>query len=86
LEKFIAQFLPAKNGALRLEPLAKVRHAVTYRNVTVLPFQITVKKIPRTRGAKNIPLKDFSTLPVSNLTRKIARAALSRSSPATVKP
>jgi A/G-specific adenine glycosylase len=86
LEKFIAQFLPAKNGALRLEPLAKVRHAVTYRNVTVLPFQIAVKKIPRTRGAKNIPLKDFSTLPVSNLTRKIARAALSRSSAATVKP
>lgn len=86
LEKFIAQFLPAKNGALRLEPLAKVGHAVTYRNVTVLPFQIAVKKIPRTRGAKNIPLKDFSTLPVSNLTRKIARAALSRSSAATVKP
>jgi A/G-specific adenine glycosylase len=77
LRTFLNEFLPAKNGKIRLEPLAKVRHAVTYRNVTVLPFRITVAKIPRIQGARCIGLEDFSTLPVSNLTRKIARAALS---------
>jgi A/G-specific adenine glycosylase len=77
LGTFLAEFLPAKNGALPLEPLARVRHAVTYRNVTVFPFRIAIAKIPRIRGARSIMLQDFSALPVSNLTRKIARAAIS---------
>jgi A/G-specific adenine glycosylase len=71
-----AKNILAKNGAIRLEPLAQVRHAVTYRSVTVLPFRIAVGKVPHIRGAKNIRLADFATLPVSNLTRKIARVAL----------
>jgi hypothetical protein len=37
---------------------------------------VEFKKLPRVTGAKMIPLKDFSSLPVSNLTRKVARAAL----------
>jgi A/G-specific adenine glycosylase len=86
LRVFLADVLPSENGALHLEPLAKVRHAVTYRNVTVLPFRIAIAKMPRIRGAKSIRLEDFSTLPVSNLTRKIARAALSESSAAAAKP
>jgi A/G-specific adenine glycosylase len=86
LRSFLVQLLPAGNGGLHLEPLARVRHAVTYRNVSVLPFRIAVAKIPRIHGAKNIRLEDFSAVPVSNLTRKIARAALSESSPAAAKP
>jgi A/G-specific adenine glycosylase len=78
LREFLAEFLKLKASAIRLEPLAKVRHAVTYRNVTVLPFRVVIPKIPRIRGAKSIPLEEFATLPVSNLTRKIARAALAR--------
>ena len=77
LGTFLVEFLPAKNGVLPLEPLARVRHAVTYRNVTVFPFRIAIAKIPRIAGAKSIMLQDFSALPVSNLTRKIARAAIS---------
>jgi A/G-specific adenine glycosylase len=80
LRSFLADFLSHKHGALPMEPLARVRHAVTYRNVTVLPFRIAIAQIPRIRGAKSIPLKEISMLPVSNLTRKIARAALSDSS------
>ena len=79
LRTFLKDFLRAKNGALHLEPLARVRHTVTYRNVTVLPFRIPVAKFPHVRGARNLPLEEFSSLPVSNLTRKIARAALSKS-------
>jgi A/G-specific adenine glycosylase len=77
LKNYLANSVFAGNGALRLEPLAKVRHAVTYRSVTVLPFRIAVAKLPRIRGSKNIRLEEFSSLPVSNLTRKIAHAALS---------
>lgn len=76
LRNYLANSLPSGNGKLHLEPLARVRHAVTYRNVTVLPFRIAIAKIPRIQGARSIPLKGFPTLPVSNLTRKIARAAL----------
>ena len=76
LQKSLADFLPVRNGKHHLQPLAKVRHAVTYRNVTVLPFRIAVAKIPHIRGAKSIRLEDFANVPVSNLTRKIARAAL----------
>jgi A/G-specific adenine glycosylase len=76
LRNYLADSFPTGNGALQLEPLARVRHAVTYRSVTVLPFRIAIAKIPRVQGARSIPLKDFSTLAVSNLTRKIARAAL----------
>ena len=83
LRSFLADALSAGNGALHLEPLAKVRHAVTYRNVTVLPFRIAIAKIPRIRGAKSIRLEDFSTLPVSNLTHKIARVALLETEAAT---
>jgi A/G-specific adenine glycosylase len=78
LQNSLADFLPVRKGEHHLEPLAKVRHAVTYRNVTVFPFRIAVAKIPHIRGAKSIRLEDFAKVPVSNLTRKIARAALSK--------
>jgi A/G-specific adenine glycosylase len=86
LRDFLIEMLPAGNGTLHLEPLAQVRHAVTYRNVTVLPFRIAIAKIPRIRGARSILLKNFSKLPISNLTRKIARAALWESLAATAMP
>jgi len=78
LGNFLADFLSLKSGTFHVQPLAKARHAVTYRNVTVLPFRIAVAKIPHIRGAKSMRLEDFAKVPVSNLTRKIARAALRR--------
>ena len=85
LKSFLSDSGFARSGAFCAEPLARIRHAVTYRNVAVVPFLIGVARIPRIRGAKVIRLENFSELPVSNLTRKIARAALSHSvqSPAT---
>ena len=59
-----------------LLPLAKVRHGVTYRDITVLPFGIHMEKLPRFAGAKAISLEEVSSLAVSNLTRKVARSAL----------
>jgi A/G-specific adenine glycosylase len=60
----------------QLVPAVKVRHAVTYRAITLLPFLIRVRKLPRFPGARKVALSDVSGLPVSNLTRKVARAAL----------
>ena len=72
-----------QNGSLHFIPAQRVRHRVTYRAVTVEPFRISVKKLPRIKGAERVPLREVTVLPVSNLTRKVARAALSANSSAT---
>jgi A/G-specific adenine glycosylase len=59
-----------------LIPLKKVRHAVTYRSITLLPFRLAVAKLPQVPGSKNLPLADLTSVAISNLTRKVARAAL----------
>jgi len=69
-------FARSQNGDLHFHAAAKVRHAVTYRVVTIDPFRINVKNLPRIKGAKRVPLREITVLPVSNLTRKVARAAL----------
>jgi A/G-specific adenine glycosylase len=63
-------------GKMAPQALRKVRHTVTYRKVTIFPYRIPVKKLPRFMAAREIALQRVSALPVSNLTRKIARAAL----------
>jgi len=70
------QFPNAQITKPQLTPVGKIRHAVTYRAITILPFLIELKSLPRISGAKHVPLSDISSLPVSNLTRKVARAAL----------
>jgi A/G-specific adenine glycosylase len=64
----------AGNRRLRFTAAAAVRHAVTYRAITIKPFHIHVTNLPRIKGAERVPLRDVSVLPVSNLTRKVARS------------
>ena len=66
----------SRNGSFRFVAADKVRHTVTYREITAEPFRISVKKLPRIKGAKQVPLSEITLLPVSNLTRKVARAVL----------
>jgi A/G-specific adenine glycosylase len=88
LQRLLAELFPAvsKNG-FPLEPLSKAHHTVTYRKITLLPFRVTLAALPTPSGAKVVALADVSSessLAVSNLTRKIARAALvSRAATAT---
>ena len=79
LRKF-AKLSLFRGRRLRAElfPLKQVRHAVTYRSITLLPFRAAVKKLPRISAAKVIPLADLSTMAISNLTRKVAHAALAK--------
>jgi A/G-specific adenine glycosylase len=81
LQVHLRETLPAAmtKQLLRLEPLPAARHAVTYRAITLRPFRVCVAHLPRISGAKTIPLSDVtspSSLAISNLTRKAARAAL----------
>ena len=65
-----------RNDGFQFVAANKVRHTVTYREITVEPFRIGVKKLPRIKGAEEVPLSEITAFPVSNLTRKVARAAL----------
>jgi A/G-specific adenine glycosylase len=76
LRQYLKNVVGEKGLPSRFVPLRKIRHAVTYRAISLLPFRVEFKKLPRVKGARIILLKDFSSLPVSNLTRKVARAAL----------
>ena len=60
---------------LHFVPAPKARHAVTFHSITILPFRIHIPKLPRLASAKALPLADLSSLPISNLTRKVARSA-----------
>jgi A/G-specific adenine glycosylase len=76
LRGYLENVVGAKGLPSRFVALHKIRHAVTYRAISLLPFLVKFKKLPRVKGARIILLKDFSSVPVSNLTRKVARAAL----------
>jgi A/G-specific adenine glycosylase len=65
-----------QDGDLQLVAADQVRHTVTYRSLTVEPFRIFVSNLPRIKGTQRVPLSEITLLPVSNLTRKVARAAL----------
>jgi len=76
LRAFLKSFLPRERMAKwKLAPADKVRHAVTYRDITIFPFRINLKKLPRIPGAKHAALHEISVLPVSSLTRKVAQSA-----------
>jgi hypothetical protein len=79
LRRYLKNVVGAKGLPSRFVALRKIRHAVTYRAISLLPFRMEFKKLPRVGGTKIILLKDFSSVPVSNLTRKIAHAALEAS-------
>jgi|SRR5271165_16837 len=59
----------------KFQALPKVRHTVTYRQITLLPFRMGVAKLPRVAHAKLLPLAELATVPISNLTRKVAHVA-----------
>ena len=76
LRRYLKNVIGATGLPSRFVALPKIRHAVTYRAISLLPFRVEFKTLPRLGGARIILLKDFSSVPVSNLTRKVARAAL----------
>ena len=68
---------------ISLEELPAARHGVTFRNITLLPFLVNVRELPRLPRTRILPLKNISKLPVSSATRKIAAAAAANSATRT---
>jgi A/G-specific adenine glycosylase len=63
-------------GSLKLTPLKPVKHGVTFRDITLEPYLLNLATIPTQPRTRILPLKRFASVPVSNATRKIAKAAL----------
>ena len=78
LRRLLRRYLRRRTEKSSL-PLAlpRVRHSVTYRKIELLPFLIRVARLPHISGGKRVPLSAVTSLPISNLTRKTARSALS---------
>jgi A/G-specific adenine glycosylase len=77
LQAFLhASLFDGKELSSKLLALPKVRHAVTYRQITLLPFRLDVAELPSVPHSKPLLLSHLSSAPISNLTRKVARAAL----------
>ena len=70
------EFGSATMRTAKMKPLSNIRHAVTYREISITPFCVRVRQLPQQAGARRVALGKFEKLPVSNLTRKIAGAAL----------
>ena len=77
LQSFLEDLFEGQAPEPELLALPKVRHTVTYRQITLLPFRLDVAILPRVARSKRLPLSHLSSVPISNLTRKVARAALS---------
>jgi A/G-specific adenine glycosylase len=60
---------------ISLEELPAARHAVTFRNIILLPFLANVPELPELPRTRILALKNVSKLPISSATRKIAAAA-----------
>jgi A/G-specific adenine glycosylase len=81
LKTFLARIgaLSTSKTKPALEPLARTRHTVTYRAIKLLAYRLRVSRLPRIAGTKSVTLSELvsrSSVAVSNLTRKIAQAAL----------
>jgi A/G-specific adenine glycosylase len=77
LEQLLHRDLRIKDPRpIRPELLDKLRHTVTYRTISIAAYLVPVKKLPEISTAQHLPLQEIQSLPISNLTRKILRAAL----------
>jgi A/G-specific adenine glycosylase len=60
--------------SLSLTQLRTARHAVTFRNITLLPYLAQVERLPKVPRTRILSLENLSRVPISNATRKIAAA------------
>jgi hypothetical protein len=68
-------------GPLNLTPLKPVKHGVTFRDITLEPYLLHIAAIPTQPRTRVLALTRFASVPISNATRKIAKAALAAIEP-----
>jgi A/G-specific adenine glycosylase len=74
LKAYLAQTLGVSTDGFRQLP--NLKHAVTFRNVTLVPFLVPLDGLPAGKDSRLIVLDKISTLPISSATLKIAKSAL----------
>ena len=74
LKAHLTQSLRISTDGFQQLPHAK--HAVTFRNVTLIPFLVPLDHLPSGKGSRPILLDNISSLPVSSATLKIAKSAI----------
>ena len=72
----LGEMLRIDTVSLELTPLQAVRHGVTFRNITFMPFLVRVSRLPKLPRTRIVPLANLGRIPVSSATRKIAATAL----------
>jgi A/G-specific adenine glycosylase len=77
LAAHLHDILKIDRASLSFESLPAARHAVTFRNITLLPFLARVTRLPKRPRTRVLPLSRLARLPVSSATRKIAAAVAS---------
>lgn len=63
------------SGEVRLEKLAAARHGVTFRDITLEPYLVTVEALPKVARTRVLILAKLGEVPISSATRKIATRA-----------
>ncbi|HVB34631.1 MAG TPA: A/G-specific adenine glycosylase [Patescibacteria group bacterium] len=79
----LRRYLAAKFGlcARGLQPLGKLRHTVTFRQITIEPWLLHVEKLPAAAPGRVIALDRVPKMAISSASRKIAAAALATIAP-----
>ena len=75
LRAFATKLLGMSRTRVKLLALKAVRHAVTYRQISLKPFRLDLESLPVIAHAKTLPVSDLWAVPISNLTRKVALVA-----------
>ncbi len=76
LKAHLNQALQIDTGSLELKPLRTVRHAVTFRSITLMPFLVRVLRLSKLPRTQIVSLAGLGHITTSSATRKIAATAL----------
>jgi A/G-specific adenine glycosylase len=79
LARHLREKFGVKIADKQMTQLKTARHAVTFRQIRLVPFLIRVGLLPKIAGTRTPLLGRFGQLPISSATRKIASAAIAHS-------
>lgn len=76
LKAHLDEVLQIDTGSLEMKPLRAVRHAVTFRSITLMPFLVPLQQLSKLPRTRIVPLAGLRRITTSSATRKIAAMAL----------
>ena len=86
LKTHLHEALQIDTSSLELRPLRAVRHAVTFRSITLMPFLVPVQRLTKLPRTRIVPLARLGHITTSSATRKIAAAVVTSNAAPSVVP